>query len=70
MGEQWGLNFLSKKGAAEIDFLIMKNGKPLAMVEVKSSDDSPSKNFSIFRKDLSKLKAIQLVYNLDRERWH
>ncbi len=70
VGEERGLNFLSKKGAAEIDFLIMKNGKPLAMVEVKSSDDSPSENFSIFRKDLSKLKAIQLVYNLDRERWH
>lgn len=68
IGEEWGLNFLSKKGSAEIDFLITKDGKPWTMVEVKVSDNSPSKNFNLFRKDLIKLKAVQLVLNLDREK--
>ncbi len=68
VGEDWGLNFLSKKGAAEIDFLITQDAKPWAMVEVKASDDSPSKNFHLFRKDLAKVLAIQLVHNLKREK--
>jgi uncharacterized protein len=67
-GEEWGLNFLSKKGAAEIDFLIIQDGKPWAMVEVKASDDSPSKNFHLFRKDLAKVRGGQLVHNLKREK--
>lgn len=68
VGEEWGLNFLGKKGAAEIDFLITRDAKPWAMIEVKSSDETPSKNFHLFRKDLPKLPAIQLVYNLKREK--
>jgi predicted AAA+ superfamily ATPase len=67
-GEEWGLNFLSKKGMAEIDFLITKNNKPAIMIEVKNSDDALSKNFGVFRKDLGDISAIQLVKNLPREK--
>jgi predicted AAA+ superfamily ATPase len=68
VGEEWGLNFLSKKGATEIDFLITQDARPWAMVEVKASDDSPSKNFHLFCKDLSKVRAIPLVHHLKREK--
>lgn len=67
-GEEWGLNFLSKKGSAEIDFLITHEKKPWLMVEVKMSDDNPTKNFKLFRKDFPDLKAVQLVQNLAREK--
>jgi len=68
LGEEWGLHFLGKKGAAEIDFLITSEGKPWAMVEVKSSDDHLSNNFKQFSGDFPKLKTIQLVQNLQREK--
>ena len=68
LGEEWGLHYLSKKGSAEIDFLVTHNGKPWTMAEFKVSDDSPTKNFALFKKDLKQVKSIQLVLNLAREK--
>ncbi len=67
-GEDWGLHYLNKKGNAEVDFLITHEGRPSIMIEVKMSDSSPSKGFSVFREELSKTKCIQLVQKLDREK--
>lgn len=67
-GEEWGLHFLGKKGAGEIDFLITKEDSPHTMLEVKMSDDQPSKSFNLFWSDLPQVKKIQLVHNLKRER--
>lgn len=68
VGEEWGLNFLNKKGAAEIDFLITQDNKPWKMIEVKTADDTPTKNFQLFQKDLPGVKAVQLVHHLSREK--
>jgi len=68
LGENWDLNFVSKKGDGEIDFLITKDSNPEIMIEVKMSDDHPSKNFHLFTKDLPKVEKIQLVKNLKREK--
>ncbi len=67
-GEDWDLHFVSKKGSGEVDFLITHNSIPKILVEVKLSDDSPSKNFQLFSRDLPGVQKIQLVKNLKREK--
>jgi hypothetical protein len=68
LGENWELYFISKKGNGEIDFLITNDSHPKKMIEVKMSDDSPSKNFHLYSKDLPGVEKIQLVKNLKREK--
>ncbi len=69
LGENWNLFYLGKKGGGEIDFLLTLNAKPTHAIEVKLSDDSPSKGFSVFAKDLAHdVEKIQLVKNLSREK--
>ncbi len=70
-GEEYTLHFLRNKQKHEIDFLICLDKKPIIMIEVKSSDDSISKNFSYFGPQLKKLnselQSVQLVLNLKKE---
>lgn len=69
LGEGWSLSYLGKKGGGEIDFLVTNNSKPTHAIEVKLSDDTPSKGFLTFAKDLApEVKKIQLVKNLRREK--
>jgi predicted AAA+ superfamily ATPase len=68
LGQDWDLHFLSKKGSGEIDFCISQNGKPHTVIEVKTSDDSPSKSFNLFSRELGKVKKIQLVRHLKKEK--
>jgi predicted AAA+ superfamily ATPase len=69
-GIEYHLHYLQSRNQIEVDFLICKNRKPIAMVEVKTSDDTPSKSFDAFYPDLKKqnpdLKRIQLVLNLKK----
>ena len=71
-GENWKLFYVRKKGKEEIDFLIAKDDTPQVILEVKSSDDQPSKNFRIIKADFpsreKQIKKIQLVQNLKREK--
>lgn len=71
LGEDYTLHFLRNKQKQEIDFLICLNKKPLLMIEVKTSDETPSKNFSYFLPQLKKLnpnlESVQLVLNLKKE---
>ena len=68
LGEDWELKYLSKRGGREIDFVILKDQKPEIMIEVKLSEDTPSRNFSLFSTELPNVKQIQLVKNLKREK--
>lgn len=68
LGEIWDLHFVAKKGTGEVDFLITHDEVPKKMVEVKLSDDHPSKSFNLFSRDLPGVEKIQLVKNLKKER--
>ncbi len=68
LGENWELNFLGKKGGIEIDFALLHNGEIKKMIEVKASDDTPSKNFNAFSKELGNADKVQLVYLLSNEK--
>ncbi|MFP5490392.1 MAG: ATP-binding protein [Bacteriovoracia bacterium] len=71
LGESYQLFYLRNKQHKEVDFLIVKGKLPIAMIEVKTADDTPSKNFSYFETELlkmnPKLMKIQLVKNLNRQ---
>jgi predicted AAA+ superfamily ATPase len=68
LGEQWGLFYLAMRSGKEIDFLITKEDLPHVAVEVKTSDDEPSKNFRSFENYLTTAKKIQVVQHLNREK--
>ena len=68
LGETWQINYLSKRGGVEVDFLITKEGVPHTMIEVKKSDDSLSKNFSSFTELLPDVQIVQLVKDLRKEK--
>lgn len=67
-GRSLSLHFLKTKDGKEIDFLIVEDRKPKAMIEDKESDENPSPNFSLFLKALPDSKAEQWVYNLKKEK--
>jgi uncharacterized protein len=71
LGENYSLHYIQNKQKNEIDFLVVKGKKPIIMIEVKLSDDTPSKNFQYFEAQLKKLnpqlKKVQLVKNLKRQ---
>jgi len=58
---EFELFFLRNKDAQEIDFLIVRDGQPWLPVEVKSSDTTPSPNWSKFLPLLGCKHALQLV---------
>lgn len=67
-GEDINLHFIRNKKGQEIDFLPVINGHPVALIEVKWSDDQWAKNFVYFEKNFPNLKKIQLVGELNREK--
>jgi predicted AAA+ superfamily ATPase len=70
IGEDWDLYYLSKKGGIEIDFAITKDGKISHAIEVKLSDNQPSKNFNSYLSELKSVEKIQLVKNLNSEKMY
>jgi hypothetical protein len=68
LGEQWNLFYLRNKDGREIDFLITQNDQPVLMIEVKWRDSDRSRNFNFFGKHFDKLRKIQVVKELDREK--
>lgn len=62
------LHFLRTKDGQEIDFLIAMEGKPTHLIEVKWSDDNPSRAFDHFLQFMGGVKKIQLVKELKREK--
>ena len=67
-GEKRGLYYLRNKNKQEIDFLITKNKKPIALIEPKWSDDKLHPHFKSFASHFPKAQKIQLVKELKRER--
>lgn len=60
-GEKYELNYLRDRNGPEVDFLIVKNRKPLLLIEAKASDSARSKSLYYFMEKLKIEKAVQLV---------
>lgn len=67
-GAYTALRYLRTKQGHEIDFLITKNDQPTHLIEVKTSDDEPSKSFLHFSSFIKNTINIQLVKNIRREK--
>lgn len=62
-GEKYELNYIRDRNGPEVDFLIVKNRKPLLLIEAKVSDGVRSKTLYYFMEKLKIEKAVQLVLN-------
>ena len=67
-GETVALHYARTKDGKEIDFLVLKDETPFMLLEVKLSDDRPSRHFSHFGRYFSDIKKIQIVKDLEREK--
>ena len=67
-GEEQYLYYLKNKDGKELDFCITDNQAPKLLIEVKWSDEKVSPNFKIFQKFFPKVKMMQIVKNLKREK--
>ncbi|OGT07585.1 MAG: ATPase [Gammaproteobacteria bacterium GWE2_37_16] len=68
LGATTGLHFVRTKDGKEVDFLVVINGKPIYLIEVKWADDTLSKHFACFETYFSEIKKIQLVKEIQREK--
>lgn len=66
-GTRSDLAYIRDKDKHEVDFITLSNSHPEFMIEVKSSDDSFSKNLIYFAEKID-CRAIQLVHNLEKNR--
>jgi predicted AAA+ superfamily ATPase len=63
-GREISLHYIRTKDKKEIDFSLAENGIPTDLIEVKLSDNTPSKTLSNMAKKLKTTSAVQLVQNL------
>lgn len=65
-GDKYELCYLRDKQGHEIDFVIVKNNKPVMLIEAKLSEATRSKSFYYFKDRLKVTQCVQLVLNLDK----
>lgn len=68
-GRRMSLHYLRDKEKHEVDFLVVADGKPTLLVEVKTSDDNFSKSLFRFHKYFMDAQAVQAVFELRREKF-
>ncbi len=62
---EFDLRYLRDKEGREVDFLVVKNGEPWSLVEVKLKDTSIGKALSQYQDKLSAPFALQVVVDAD-----
>lgn len=67
MGE-FELHYIRDKQKREVDFFVTKNGKPFALIEVKSNQSTPTPALLHYQKVLKPKFCIQVVKEEKRER--
>jgi predicted AAA+ superfamily ATPase len=67
-GRRAVLHYLRDKDGHEVDFLAVVDDRPVLMVEVKTGRESFARPLFKFRSALGGVRAVQAVYDLDRNR--
>ncbi len=67
-GENAALHYVKNKEGKEIDFLVVRDNTPRALIEVKNRAGALSPSFQIFTQYFPDAKRIQVVKELDREK--
>ncbi len=60
-GDTYELNYLRDKNGHDIDFVILKNHKPICLIEVKLNDSNRSKSFYFYKERLKIKHCVQLL---------
>ncbi len=65
-GYRYELRYLRDKEKREVDFVILKEGKLEELIEVKYSDEEPSRHLRYYREKLNPPRTTQLVATLKK----
>ena len=65
-GDAYSLCYLRDKEKREVDFVITKNKRVQTLIEVKTSDESVSKNLIYYANELKTKEGVQIVLNCKR----
>lgn len=68
LGYSTSLRYLRNKDGREIDFLLVIDGRPTHMIEIKWADEKPSPHFKYFSGFFNNIKQVQLVRKLKKEK--
>lgn len=60
-GDKYELNYLRDKNGHEIDFVILKNKKPVCLIEAKLNDEVRSRSFYYYKDRLKVHHCVQLI---------
>lgn len=69
-GYRYELRYLRDKEGREIDFVILKEGKVIELIEAKWADETVSKSLAYYASRLNPERATQIVGNLRRPYSH
>jgi predicted AAA+ superfamily ATPase len=64
MGKEISLHYVRTKDKKEVDFSLVENGQLSDLIEVKLSDNSPSKALSYMARKFEMASSVQLVQNI------
>ena len=60
-GDRYELNYLRDKSGHELDFVILKNNKPVCLIEAKLSDQTRGRSFYFYKEKLKIHQSVQLL---------
>ena len=66
-GLQFELKYIRDKESREVDFIILKDSKVFALIEVKFSDDKISRSLQYYSEKLKPKHSLQIVAHLKQE---
>jgi predicted AAA+ superfamily ATPase len=66
-GKDTELNYIRTKDGREVDFVIVTEGSPRELIEVKLSDKIPARSMIYFAGEFTKTRNVQLVHHLHQE---
>ena len=61
------LKYIRDKESREVDFIILKEGRVFALIEVKFSDDKTSRSLQYYSEKLKPRYSLQIVAKLKQE---
>lgn len=69
MGLNYELMYFRDKEQREVDFVLTEDNLPVQIIEVKNSDDVPTRSIIYLKEHFQGIDALQLVYQLKNERF-
>lgn len=69
MGLNYELMYFRDKEQREVDFVLTEDNLPVQIIEVKTSDDVPTRSLIYLKEHFKGIDAVQLVHQLGQERF-